>query len=259
MPTTATLDHHDKHLKDFGDQLAACTRTAVCGRKFVLVNKLQDWLRSKDEHNVTNVQLQLETAYRDRRKANIPIPDTAFDPGQYCCLLVFCTLHTIGCGNLIDVFKKERKNDGMLPLRLDTLQNVFTKAHVAEARSLADRFFETQYQFCPARFEYQVDCHWSEEDIVVPIYSKNPINTGGTAQLWHIDVSEEFIDQALKRVSAGSRFNAGSDQDPEWVCQDSFNRKDSFSQLASITIRRTSSAQAGALLTIANASGMSLH
>ena len=99
MSATGDFDY-EKTLQEFQEKLEECTCTAACGRQFVLVAKLRDWLRSNIEPHISNSHLQLMTAYRKRRKANIPLPADAFDAGPDCCLLVFCTLHMTDRGNL---------------------------------------------------------------------------------------------------------------------------------------------------------------
>ena len=200
--------------KEFEDKLTECTRKAVCGRPFVLVGKLQDWLRSQATPTVTHIERQVYSAYQSRSRPNLPIELDIFDPGDNCCLLIFCILRTIGHGDLIHFFTEEGKSDGQLPLSPADIESIF---RTAKASDLAAKFSEKQHQFKPAKFKFQRHANWNQ-DVVIPIYSKTPINEGGTAHLWLIDVPEEFVEESLRIKSCKSKFNVATpDSDPDWV------------------------------------------
>ncbi|KAL8698877.1 MAG: hypothetical protein Q9201_006328 [Fulgogasparrea decipioides] len=119
----------------------------------------------------------------------------------------------IGRGDLIDAFAEENKVDSQLPLSPDDVARIFQTAH---ASHLAPQFAEKQHRFCPARFEYQRPANWNK-DVVIPICNKTPINEGGTAHLWLIDVPEDFVETGLRMESQRSRFNAAPPgSDPDW-------------------------------------------
>lgn len=209
---------HESILEEFRGILDQNTRTATCGRPFVLVEKLQHWLRSLIDGKVTHVERLVRVAYKDRPTTTtfLPIaPHVILNPGDSCCLLVFCILHLIGCGSAIDVFYENQKVDRLLPMRQDTIQATFDAAGILD-RNKTIKFFELQDRFKPARFDWQMKNIWSN-NTVIPICQKNPIRKGGTAQLYQIDIPEEFVGETLRRVCAGSRFNAASEESPEWV------------------------------------------
>ena len=209
------LVDHSKTFQKFNDKLTECTRVAVCGRPFVLVGKLQDWLRSQATPDFTHIQLQVGSAYQTRSRPNLPFGLDIFDPGDECCLLIFCILRTIGHGNLIHLFAEEGKSDVQLPLSPADVGSIF---RTANASDLAAKFCEEQHRFKPAKFKFRNHAKWNQ-DVVIPIYSKTPINEGGTAHLWLIDVPEEFVEESLRiQLSKRSRFNAATpDSDPDWV------------------------------------------
>ena len=101
-------------------------------------------------------------------------------------------------------------------MRLDTIQNRFWAAGIQDQDKPLE-FFKLQHRFKPARFELHKRSNW-DEDVVIPIYHSNPIKEGGTAELYQIDVPEEFVGWKLRDACAGSRFNAGSEESPDWVC-----------------------------------------
>ncbi|KAL8732449.1 MAG: hypothetical protein Q9181_003945 [Wetmoreana brouardii] len=116
-------------------------------------------------------------------------------------------------GDLINAFTVENKSDWQLPLSPDDVERIF---QTARASHLAPKFIEKQYRFCPAKFGYQRSANWNK-DYVIPICRKSPINEGGTAHLWLIDVPEEFVEEGLRTESISSRFNAAhSDSEPDW-------------------------------------------
>ena len=198
--------NHAKHIQDFKDKLAECTQTAVCGRPFVLVAKLQDWLRTQAKPSTTQISRQVSAAYRTRDRPNLPVSLNVFEPGSTSCLLIFCILHMIGHGDLIHTFTEEGIVDPQLPLPLDAIENIFVKSN---KKHLAREFIDKQYRFCPRRFRFQYHAAWSN-DMVIPICRKTPINEGGTAHIWQIEVPEEFVEERLRQESSRSRFNAAS-------------------------------------------------
>lgn len=210
--------NHEPISEEFKSILHQNTRTAISGQPFVLVEKLQHWLRSPVDRSVTHAERLVRVAYKDRPTTFSPItaPHIIFDPGDSCCLLVFCILELIGCGSAVDTFHEHQKTDRLLPMRLDTIQQTFRSAKIQDSNK-ASEFFKLQHRFKPARFEWQMKKKW-DSDTVIPICQKNLIKKGGTAQIYQIDIPEEFVDQSLRHYCAGSRFNAASEESPEWVC-----------------------------------------
>lgn len=199
--------------KEFTGKLDEYTRKAACGREFTLIDRLQDWLRSPVGGEGTHADRLLRVAYDYRNKPGVPMTTDKLKPGDDCCLLVFCILQRIGRGNLIHIFSRKGKVDRLLPIPRAHLEAIANDEHDAD---LSSAFFELQHRFRPARFDLHGRTDW-DEDIVVPIYQKNAIKAGGTARLWQIDIPEEFVGQTLRDISSGSRFNAGSEEDPDWV------------------------------------------
>ena len=206
-------------LEQYTSKLDEYTRRAACGRHFVLVNRLQDWLRSPVEGDATYADRLLQCAYSNRPSPGIPMTSDKLKPGDDCCLLVFCILQKIGRGHLIDVFSRKDKIDRSLPISQKDLKAIADDVNDAD---LLCKFSKLQHRFRPARFNLHGRIEW-DEDMVVPIYRKYSIKKGGTAQLWQIDIPEEFVGQTLRDVSSGSRFNAGSEEAPDWVSHPSSN------------------------------------
>ena len=211
-----TLPDMDKEeiQTEFISKLDEYTRKAACGRHFILVDRLQDWLRSPIGGEATYAsRLLYRVAYSNRHKPGPPITSDKFSPGDDCCLLVFAILQKLGRGHLIDVFSRKKRVDKLLPIPRDDLDAIENDGHHP---GLASEFFELQHSFRPAGFNLRDRNEW-DEDKVVPIYRKVPIKRGGTAELWQIEVPEEYVGHALRDMASGSRFNEGSEQDPDWV------------------------------------------
>lgn len=212
-PITSLGMSHESILGEFRRILDQHTRTATCGRQYVLVEKLQHWLRSRIDGNVTHVERLAHVAYKDTQF--LPIETHIFNPGDNCCLLVFCILQLIGCGNAIDAFYEHQKTDRLLPMRRDTIQEAFESANIPD-RTKTSEFFKLQHHFKPARFCWHMKNNW-DNNRVIPICEKNFLKKGGTAQIYQIAIPEEYVDETLRRVCAGYRFNAASEESPDWV------------------------------------------
>ena len=212
MATESILEQYTSKLDEY-------TRRAACGRHFVLVDRLQDWLRSPVEGDGTYADRLLHSAYRKRPTPGLPMTSDKLKAGDDCCLLVFCILQKIGRAHLIDIFSRKQKIDRLLPISQNDLKAIADDVNDAD---LLSEFSELQHRFRPARFDLRGSTEWNE-DMVVPIYRKDSIKKGGTAQLWHIDIPEEFVGQSLRDVSSGSRFNAASEEAPDWVSHPSPN------------------------------------
>lgn len=213
--------------KEFQDVLERCTKVAVCGRHFILVDKLQKWLRTTlDPEGTTHADLLLHVAFGSRKLPGPPVDSNALLAGDSCCLLIFCILHQIGSVKALPFFSRSGNVDRLLPLRPDSVRVTFQAACKddrelqAKSSSLIGEFLKRQFRYSPAKFNLHQGADWDDEDAVVPICEKNSINKkGGTAELWQIAVPEEFVGHTLRYISSGSRFNvnAGKDTEPEWV------------------------------------------
>ncbi|KAI9776787.1 MAG: hypothetical protein M1816_005081 [Peltula sp. TS41687] len=212
----------DASMRDFQSKLRECTMQAACGRPYVLVAKLTEWLRpivSGSGSDTTRASRLLVAAYRNRHQPGLPISVEQFS-GDDCCLLVFCILLTLDWGELVDIFQRCDVVDRLLPIPLRELRAKLETAGLPDAEKLATRFDEMQWRFCPARF----DLHMGRDHVknrIIPICRKEEINSkGGTAQLWQIDVQEEFVGCKLKKVVSSSRFNANNpNKEPDYRYQ----------------------------------------
>lgn len=203
QPTSAT---HVASIAQFKQKLGTLTKTAACGREFVLVQELMDWL---GEPGVPRIAPLLHDAYKcDHNWAPIR-PDRISESEQ--TLLVFCILLDLGYGYLIDKFLEK---DMKLSVETDM------EAHITEhlqsegieydqAAEIGKRFEEARWRFCPAQFEFGVSHNYGKKRIL-PFLKRVPIDEGegkgGTANLWNISVPEEFVGCKLRRKVPSSKF-----------------------------------------------------
>lgn len=227
------IDDHDLPIIDiFQRRLAEYTITApqpplACGRAYVRVSKLSEWLKSEvrlpNNNTTTQVSRLLEYAYQDwpGRGHARPMTREKLVVGDNRCCLIFCILVKIGWGNLIHLFRKLEKADHHLPIPLSTLKTTFGTmcnrypaaftTKTKDPDELAEKFDREQWQFCPAKFDLQEYPDFHEKRII-PILRKEKINSkGGTAILWQIEVLEEFVEKELREVMASSLYDNPKD------------------------------------------------
>ncbi|KAL8784971.1 MAG: hypothetical protein Q9213_003632 [Squamulea squamosa] len=210
------LSDHEVSLRELNAKVEACTMKAVCGRSYVLVAELTQWLRSRihSDKSTTQVGRLLMTAYRDQI---VPSSTEQLSEKDNCSLLVFCILLLIGKGHLIEQFRRHNILDKHLPIPHQQLRTKLQDARIPDAIHLAASFDEKQWPFCPAKFDLHSGQEYNEHKIL-PICKKVKINEkGGTAQLWQIEIKEEFVGDRLKEAVAFSRYNCSlSETEPDW-------------------------------------------
>jgi hypothetical protein len=210
---TTIIDKYRAKIEEF-------TLYGACGRPYVLVSKLTQWLKSKDDsgHNTTPAKRLLKAAYY-RRHEYEPLPTSyeSLTRGENSCLLVFCILLLLDYGDLVNRFQREHKVDKILPIPLFTLRNIFdghredVGMSEKEADELAARFNREQWRFCPAAFEIGDPRNFGK-DRVLPFCVKQIINLkGGTASLWQVEVLEEFVGLQLREKVPNSRYKSNND------------------------------------------------
>jgi hypothetical protein len=230
--THLQANEHDLAIEDFRNRLDEYTihtpkPPVGCGRSYVRVSKLTEWLRSEvvlQGHHTTQASRLLEYAYHNwhgHGHAQSTNKAKLFN-GENRCIIVFCILLKLGWGDLIHLFRSQQKLDKHLPIDLLGLKTTF--AQIAkrpdlprpltkpQADDLAAAFDKEQWQFCPAKFDLDEypDFH---KNRIIPIYRKEKINMkGGTATLWQIEVLEEFVGDNLKEVVKTALYN--DDKDP---------------------------------------------
>lgn len=220
MSTREALEYRTL-LRDYRAKIKEFTLHGACGRPYILISKLTQWLRNKDdfEHNTTPAQRLLKAAYRCHHENEpVPISYDSLKAGGSSCLLVFCILLLLDYGHLVHRFQREGKVDNILPIPLYTLRTILDDYRLGVGMSeevadqLAARFNKKQWRFCPANFETGYPRNFGK-DRVLPFCKKQKINSkGGTASLWQVEVPEEFVGPQLRKKVPNSRYKRTNDK-----------------------------------------------
>ena len=201
----------DPVLHDFNEKREACTFRAVCGRYYILVAELIRWMISQ-RHGESGSQAAclLRAAYSRKQSPNsptLPMDSSRLNGnGKPATLLIFAILLELDSADLIHEFLRHDL-DNSLPIDLLQLQTKLKRfmSRPKEVESLAKRFNRAQWRYCPATFDLGMDKVFAG-DRILPICAKEPINEkGGTADLWWIQVPEEFVSKELREAVASSR------------------------------------------------------
>lgn len=187
-------------MEEFLEKLEELTLTAVCGRRFILINSLIKWFREHPD-KVTNLA---NKAYANTPYLCLPIQPKSILHSD-CLLLVFSLLLELGYGKLIHSFKR-RIDGGESFSSIDNKRAneilADTVLAATDRERLATQFERQKWRYRPALLEYDHQRDWDHE-VILPLLTRESINTkGGTASLWFIDVPVEFVNDMLGAVVA---------------------------------------------------------
>ena len=149
---------------------------SVTRRQFISEAKLKNYLRDQGR-----LEAILEEVVDDQHR-----PDVRATYIQEHYLRTFAILLCIGAGHLIWHFS-----------RFPSLQDEKLPHHVLPAEfpsfpaDLFRSFKGAQWQFCPPKFRYEMNNHFSEDEIL-PIIRREELDRGGTAEVYRIVVDEEY-------------------------------------------------------------------
>ena len=194
--------HYARAFSDFRAQLGQCTQTAVCGRNFVRITKLKEWLQSDSPiPGKSHLELLLP---KD------PVSPQPLVTGDMLiarnALVTFSILLQLEHTEHIEIFLDAGFVDARLPINLSELRTDLQEAQIADAENVSRSFAREQWRFCPAVFELDAMERYRQERIL-PIVRHSIINNkGGTAKLWKIEVLEEFVGESLRPLVARSKF-----------------------------------------------------
>jgi hypothetical protein len=183
-------------LIEFKQKLEEWKVKAVCDKEYIRVKELLKWMVTGSPKKVDVLLWSCKSpgenfSYDSKR---ILQDDTR-------CLLIFSILLELGEGNLIHALLKHDYTDRKLPLDLAQLERNST---FKQNPGLSKRFNDTQWKYCPVRFELTGERDLTQ-DHIVPIFCKQRINEGGTAVIYEILVQEEFVNEALRAAVPYSR------------------------------------------------------
>jgi len=196
----------------FKDIVQYYTKVAVCGRQYVLVDSLTRWLKGGSP--TTHADKLLAAVYQSRKDPGDPIPSEKLKG----CLLVFSILLVLGRGDLIHAFRRVQIDDRHLPISLQTLQTRISKMELCrkDEDELSAKFNETQWRFCPVKFDLDMDRECVPDEIMPICRKKNVNDKGGTSGVWIIEVYDEFVATELRSVVPHSKYQL-SDEQNHWV------------------------------------------
>ena len=191
---------HEKAIDDFRKTLKGCTVEASCGRPLVLVTRLTTWLMEKCEmEDYTQVERLLDAAYQERTATSpgLPIKKDNICDNNDSSLKLFCILLDLGRGELIHELTRREKTDKNFPTELPRLIDVF-RFLGEEATSVAASFDHLQWKYFPAILERNTGKEY-HQNRVLPFTKIVEINSkGGTAQLFQVEVLEDFVGPNLR-------------------------------------------------------------
>jgi hypothetical protein len=195
---------HEAVRQMFLDKLKEYTLKACCGGDYVLLSKFRHWLKEPRAGSYTMVSRLHDVAYRSWTK-----PARLISADQICednCILLFSILLEMGRGELIHEIWNRGKNDRHLPIDLYALLLMFEGMEDPKYQQLAEEFDQRQWKYCPAILEFNKARQYPQNQIL-PFSKREKINEkGGTAQLWVIEVLEEFVEAKLRMKVEGSKY-----------------------------------------------------
>ena len=200
---------HEKVMREFFAMLKKCTVEGACGREFILPTTLTTWMRETSPGSrYTWTDRLLQSAYSKRSLPGRLIESDHIADGVQSALLTFCILLELGHGALIHTFHSHELVDRKIPIDLYSLRTKLGELDELPkpADELAIDFNEKQWRYCAATFDLRTGLNHVKHRIL-PICVKRRINKkGGTADLWYIEVHQEFVGERLREAVPDARF-----------------------------------------------------
>jgi hypothetical protein len=215
LPVDKEEEQHQAAIRDFRRVLNEYTVKAYCGREYVLVTRLTTWLKSQcPSGDYTQVDRLLAAAYRNRTVPGLPINKDDLCDLNEGCLVLFSLLLDLGHGDLIHKLQGREKFDKKFPIDLTQLRPIFREMGMPDSDRIAEEFDYLQWKYFPAILDGQKNRQYPQNRIL-PFTKRVPINEkGGTAQLFQIEVLEEFVGPKLRHKMKQFRYDViGEDDD----------------------------------------------
>ena len=210
QPTMQASPHRPHAVvREFKAKLEECTDRAICGRDYVFVAKLTGWMKSmRSGGSTSQAACLLRAAYSRRTSPGLPGETDRLFVGdrKESALLLFAILLELDSADLIHLFLRHDLHKH-LPIDLYQLRDKTAKMidDRNQAELLAKHFNEAQWRYCQATFDLNMGIDF-ERRRILPICAKQQINNkGGNAELWWIQVPEEFVSKDLQKAIACSR------------------------------------------------------
>jgi hypothetical protein len=157
----------------------------------------------------TQASLLLNAAYQHQNRPARPIDTEELFDDRAGCILTFSILLELGRGDLVHWFWRWERGDKQLPIDLVSLRAIFRDMQTPNWVQYAEAFNDVQWKYCAPKLDLNNGRQYPEQRIM-PFRRKKQINKkGGTAQLWQIEVLEEFVEPKLREAVTKSRYDLG--------------------------------------------------
>lgn len=188
-----------KATEEFRKKLKDFTKPAACGRSYVLVHSLREYIRDKKFQRcerLINEAFSKRTFDRDRLH------------GIQRALLVFSILIEIEYEEYIDLFLRHNVFDSNLhSQKKEDIQHCLEKNDVAVAGIIAEQFDKLRWKYCPVEFDLDMG-YDLPFDRILPLHRRTLINDkGATANIFKIEIAEEFVQPKLRAKVPHSKSN----------------------------------------------------
>ena len=194
---------------DFKTKLTECTITAVCGRSFVLVERLTRWLLGvldSGESPLSRLIKAIDFNCNAASSSLFSIPTSYSSLYSTNDLLILCILLDIGHGEFWYKFRELNSNK-TLPLDLRWLRSMMNELRIESHEDIAAEFDKAQWKYCPATVELNMRGKYLPK-CIMPYTRKERINfKGGTASLWQVEIPEEFVGPELRMAARWSKYH----------------------------------------------------
>ena len=207
---------HEQAERDYNEALAQfrelrtnLTRTAVCGRKFVLVPSVTAALCRKPSRTIdanaykNDLDRLRALAYVHKTGEWAELPLESLDT----CAALFYTLLDLDHPHLIHLFYDVGFRDHSLPISEAQIRAAVAGKNASIPSDFYAKFYAKQYEWCPVMLE--ADMPGKQGDRIVPIYrisritshrdGQRSLSSGDSAIISAIEVPEELVEDKIKR------------------------------------------------------------
>jgi hypothetical protein len=204
---------------EFQSQVELCRHNDVGYGSFVLWSQLRAWLDSRNESRdlQTRAQALFAGSLAEARFEGLPVAKEENFQASEAFLKNFSILLATGSGCFIGLLIEHAVAEQDLPFSKSQLDDIFDRTLLPDARERSVRFFEYQWQFCPAKLELGGIYEFSDLT-VIPIAKWTEINRkGGTARVRKVQIPKEFIGNELRNATSSANSPESNSENPS-VC-----------------------------------------
>ncbi|KAH7128547.1 hypothetical protein B0J11DRAFT_273614 [Dendryphion nanum] len=178
----------------------------ACERPFVDFQEVIRWMKRSDSDdsaqsgeafpNARRLLIEIHDKMKKHRVFPFPVKHQSILEGRNCCILVFCVLLELGCGELIDIFQDAGVYDSSLKFALpSSLSETLQSNHISHVADLLASFEERKWSYLPLDLRLEMDENFERQNFVIPFCRRRQVNDkGGTASVFHVLIQEKFIE-----------------------------------------------------------------